>query len=239
MHALSIAPKRGAAPASVRPSKRPPTLKAIGERMREVRIRCGYSQSDVARLLDVAKQTISNWELGTAPPMLMSLIRFAAVTGIETSELLTGLSEDLAPADKALRRLAAASQLIPVHRIDIAGGLLMHALKDAQPDRFMATLHPHPPEAIAFTVQGNAMNERFVDGDVVTLVPVTMAEPGSLVLAHTDGRFVFRRFLPKIEGKVDGATLRALNPAYPDIEMRPGDAIVARMGEHVSVRHQD
>ncbi len=53
------------------------------------------------------------------------------------------------------------------------------------------------------------------------------------VLATVDGAFVFRRFLPKDEGRVDGAILRALNPDFQDVTMSPSDAILGLLKEHI------
>jgi transcriptional regulator with XRE-family HTH domain len=220
-----------------RPFAVPPSLTELGRRMREARLRRGYSQTQAALFLGVKKQTISNWELGTAPPGLINMFRYAAVMDIDVAELITGLSDDLAPTDVVRRRLSAASRLVPLYRdIEAAGELLMHAGAKVAPERFIAPLAKVADESISFAVTGKAMEPRFVDGDVVIVTPVTMAERGSLVVAYADGKYVFRKFLPKIEGKVEGAILRALNAEYLDIEMAKGDAILGRLDEHVSHR---
>ena len=121
----------------------------------------------------------------------------------------------------------------------------MHGLQGSdrlvsQPVQEYATVNEHPKDACAFLVDGNANAPRFSPGDVVTMIPMHMADRGSFVLAHVGGlhgKYVFRRFLPRQDGKVEGAILRALNADYPDIEMQKGDAIIARMGEHTSSQH--
>lgn len=216
----------------------PPSMKKLGARMREARGRRNMSQSDVARLLDLRKQTVSGWELGVSPPQLDNLIRFAAIMDMDMAELFHGLSEDLAPSDRLSRRLSAASRLVPLYEdIESAGAKIMHAEKRIEPASYIKTLVADQ-HAVAFTVKGQAMATRFSEGDVITVLPVTMAEPGALVVAWVAERFVFRKFLPKVEGKAEGATLRALNPSYPDIEMRKGDAVVARFAESVSSRQE-
>ena len=114
-----------------------------------------------------------------------------------------------------------------MHRIDA---------KTVEPMRRIATLVPHPPTALSFKIKGHAMEPRFVEDDVVSLVPTEMAERGTLVLAHISGEFHFRRFLPRTEGKTEGAILRALNSDFPDIEMKKGDTLLGRLMEHVSNR---
>ncbi len=220
---------------SFHPFKSAPSMTELGRRLRQARRLRGYSQQRVAHAVGVAKQTISNWETAEAPPGLASLVRIAAVLDVDPGDFFRGLSKDL---EMAPRGPANASRLIPLYAIETAGGILMNTIEagEAKPERHIQPLEVHAPNALAFTVRGNAMADRFVDGDVVTMEPCTMAERGSIVLASADKTVSFRRFLPKVEGKVEGAILRAINDDYPDIEMRKGDHILARLKEHVSTR---
>lgn len=215
----------------------PPPLTELGRRMGGARQRRGYSVTQASVLLDVTRQTIYSWESGAAPPGLLNLFRFAAIMDIDVAELITGLSADLAPTDVVRRRLDAASRLVPLYRdIEMAGNLLMHAEAKVMPDRFIAPLSKVTNETISFTITGKAMEPRFIEGDVVIVTPVTMANRGSLVVAYADGKYVFRKFLPKVEGRAEGAILRALNPEYLDIEMAKGDVVCAMLVETVSHR---
>ncbi len=215
------------------------TLTELGCRMRRARLRCGYSQTDAAALLNVSKQTVSNWEVGESPPQITNLFRFAAVMDIDVAELTTGLSDDLAVTDLSRRRRDAASRLVPLYRdIDAAGDLLMHTDTHTAPERYIAPLNRVADEAFAFVVTGNAMAPRYVEGDVVVVTPCTMAPRGRIVVAFASGKYVFRRFLPKVEGKVEGAVLRALNADHLDIEMGKGDAVLGTVAESISHRQE-
>lgn len=213
----------------------PPAMREIGRRIREVRLARHMTQTELARLLDVAKQTVSNWESGAAPPMLISLIRLAAVLNVNIAYVIGVTDLVIMPPEKSKE---ASNQLVPLYTIDIAGGVLMQTEIEPSTDRYVAPVAFHPRDAIAFTNVGKAMAPRFQEGDTVTISPQTMTEPGSLVLAYAGGRFVFRKFLPKVEGRVDGARLVAFNGDYPDIVMNgTKDAILGRMVEHVSHSH--
>jgi repressor LexA len=212
----------------------PPDWNELGKRMRMLRNKLGYSQTQIAAILSVSKQTISNWELGVAPPSLDSIGKFAAVAEVDMAELLTGLSHGL----RSLSGRKSATRIIPLFRnIQTAGKRIMR-LATVEPDRYISPLTEQSPQSVSFAVEDKANSPRFDEGDVITVSPVTMAQPGSMVLAYVDGRFVFRRFLPKVEGRIEGATLRALNAAYPDIEMRKGDSIAGLFSEHVSTRQE-
>lgn len=202
--------------------------------MRALRTRLGYSQTQIAAILSVSKQTISNWELGVAPPSLDSIGKFCAVAEVDIPELLTGLSHGL----RSLSGRKSATRIIPLFRdIQRAGKRIMR-LQTVEPDRYVAPFGDHNPLSVCFAVEDRANAPRFAEGDVITVSPVTMAQPGCMVLAMVDGRFVFRKFLPKVEGRVEGATLRALNTAYPDIEMKRGDSIAGLFAEHISTRQE-
>jgi transcriptional regulator with XRE-family HTH domain len=59
--------------------------KRIGERMqqarREARGGRGYTQQEMARLMDVTPITLSRWETGTRQPSFAALTRFAELVG--------------------------------------------------------------------------------------------------------------------------------------------------------------
>lgn len=212
----------------------PPDWNELGKRMRMLRNKLGYSQTQIAAILSVSKQTISNWELGVAPPSLDSIGKFAAVAEVDMAELLTGLSHGL----RSLSGRKSATRIIPMFRdIQRAGKRLMR-LATVEPDRYISPLTEQSPQSVSFAVEDRANAPRFDEGDVITISPATMAQPGTMVLAYVDGRFVFRRFLPRVEGRIEGAVLRALNAAYPDIEMRKGDSIAGHFAEHVSTRQE-
>lgn len=58
------------------------------EKIKEARLSRGLKQSDVAELLGVKKNTISNWENGKANPNIDSLIRLCEIYNVRCSTLL-------------------------------------------------------------------------------------------------------------------------------------------------------
>lgn len=216
----------------------------LGSRMREIRKLRGLSQSRLAQLAGVAKQTVSAWERGESPPQLNNLRRFCSATKVSMVQLWGNSSPDLSPFEDAHGRLNPASRLLTVYpTVSLAGNVLMHGSAAAMTDadmRAIVTVGVHPEGSVAFSIDNGANEPRFSSGDIVTLIPVKkMPARGSMVLAyiHELERYVFRRYLPRIDGQVAGAVLRALNDTYPDIELGRDDHILAIMGEHTSTRH--
>lgn len=60
----------------------------LGQRIYEIRSSLGWSQVDLAKRLNVAKQTVSNWENENIQPSIEMLIRMAKLFGVTTDYLL-------------------------------------------------------------------------------------------------------------------------------------------------------
>ena len=56
----------------------------LGQRIQELRFGCGWSQVEVAKRLQVTKQTVSNWENGNIQPSIDMLIRLAHLFHVST-----------------------------------------------------------------------------------------------------------------------------------------------------------
>ena len=60
----------------------------INERLRELRIKSGYTQSQIAKILNIDRSTYSYYEIGKTMPDVSSLLTLAKVFNISISELL-------------------------------------------------------------------------------------------------------------------------------------------------------
>ena len=63
------------------------------ERLLEVRKKAGMTQSDLAEKLDVSRQAVSRWEMGTAKPEFENLIAISNIFGVSIDYLLKGVEE--------------------------------------------------------------------------------------------------------------------------------------------------
>lgn len=64
----------------------------LGQRINELRLAAGWNQVDLAKRLNIAKQTVSNWENENIQPSIEMLVRLAKLFGVTTDYLL-GLDE--------------------------------------------------------------------------------------------------------------------------------------------------
>ncbi len=64
------------------------------QRLYEVRKQSGMTQSDLAEKLDVSRQAVSRWEMGTAKPDFENLIAISKLFGVSIDYLLKGEAEE-------------------------------------------------------------------------------------------------------------------------------------------------
>ena len=60
----------------------------FGDKLIELRKKNGYSQEELAEILNVSRQTISRWEVGTALPDAINLIQLSKVFEVSADFLL-------------------------------------------------------------------------------------------------------------------------------------------------------
>ena len=64
----------------------------LSQRIREMRQAAGWSQVDLAKKLNVSKQTVSNWENENIQPSIEMLVRLSKIFNVTTDYML-GLEE--------------------------------------------------------------------------------------------------------------------------------------------------
>ena len=83
----------------------------LGQRIHELRSAAGLSQEQLAERLNVSRQAVSKWELGTSAPDLDRLVLLGNLFGISLDQLVSGtLPEEHAAQEPDIRRLAAENR---------------------------------------------------------------------------------------------------------------------------------
>ena len=62
----------------------------FGQRLQTLRTAAGFSQEQLAERLDVARQTISKWELGISTPELSKLVELSELFGVSLDQMAWG-----------------------------------------------------------------------------------------------------------------------------------------------------
>lgn len=65
-----------------------------GELIRKLRIQRGFTQSSLARLMNISDKTVSKWERGLGCPDISLLLQLSNVLGVDTDTLLSGQLEE-------------------------------------------------------------------------------------------------------------------------------------------------
>lgn len=60
----------------------------FGLRLREARLAAGFTQTDLAGLVEVSQTTISSWELGDTEPNIVKIRRLARVLNVTVGFLI-------------------------------------------------------------------------------------------------------------------------------------------------------
>lgn len=84
----------------------------LGENIRDIRQKKGWTQDELAERLHVVRQTVSKWEKNLSVPDVQSLQRLAEV--LDTSvEILLGIGPDQTPTSE---QQEIAAQLAQIHQ---------------------------------------------------------------------------------------------------------------------------
>lgn len=63
--------------------------KALGEILKEYRVKCKMTQEFVAERLGVSRQAVSKWESGASDPSMSNLIALAKLYGVAIEDILS------------------------------------------------------------------------------------------------------------------------------------------------------
>lgn len=83
----------------------------LGKNIKLLRTALGWSQVDLAKKLNITKQTVSNWENDNIQPSIEMLVRLSKILGVTTDHLL-GLKTDTQIDVSGLSETAIAHLLL-------------------------------------------------------------------------------------------------------------------------------
>lgn len=170
-------------------------------RLKECREKAGYSQKQVAIMLDVAGPSVSNWERGKTNPTHENLARLAALYHVSVDYLM-GMETQPASSD-AIR--------VPVLGT-IPAGVPIEAIEDILDwEEIPASMANGGKEYFALQIHGDSMTPTYHDGDVVIIRRQDTCESGqdcAVIVNGSDSTF------KRVRRSLDGIVLQPLNSAY-------------------------
>lgn len=211
----------------------------IGEKIRVLRIKRGYSQAQLAELMGLKRSAISNYEQGIREPDLDTVEAFADFFDVSVADLLG--RDDYKHYTATFDISKANIPVQPYH--GFADRLAVSALEES---KLPSNVHPisalhhqrvpmigevaagepiYAPEEIgvyvdapvmcdaAITIKGDSMVPNYLDGDVVYIKCVPDVHEGAVAVVFLDDEATLKH----VYKRPTGLTLISDNPLHPPI----------------------
>ena len=107
----------------------------IGKKLKDARMRSGFTQESVAEKVNVSRQTISNWENEKSYPDIISVIELSNLYSISLDELLKGDEKMMEHLEESTNVVKSTRKLIGAILLNIITVILLVTLSMFLPDR--------------------------------------------------------------------------------------------------------
>lgn len=168
----------------------------FAKRLKELREQRGISQKQLAEHLQVAQGAVGNWESGVRRPTVKRLQQLAEFFGVSVDELL-----DTAP-----------KKGVPVPVLGVVrAGIPIEAVEEILDYEEIDAATASSGNFFALRVQGDSMEPRITEGDVVVVRQQADVDSGDVAVVLVNGNEATVKKLVKHE---NGISLVAFNPKY-------------------------
>ncbi len=201
---------------------------SIGSRIKKSRIEKGLTQDEVARLMDVTRGAVANWEHNRSLPPAKCFPRLAQVLGVSVAYLQMETdypySNEIPMPDDVLK--------IPIIATVKCG---TDGLAFEEDGGFINVQKKHGDDLRAFRCKGDSMIGAGIhDGDVAIVRIQDSVESGELAIVVINGD---EGTLKKVHIQADAIILESANPNYPPRVFTGVDkAIVHIVGKVIEIR---
>ena len=107
----------------------------IGKKLKDARMRSGFTQESVAEKVNVSRQTISNWENEKSYPDIISVIELSNLYSISLDELLKGDEKMMEHLEESTNVVKSTRKLIGAILLNIITVILLVTLSMFLRDR--------------------------------------------------------------------------------------------------------
>lgn len=107
----------------------------IGKKLKDARMRSGFTQESVAEKVNVSRQTISNWENEKSYPDIISVIELSNLYSISLDELLKEDEKMMEHLEESTNVVKSTRKLIGAILLNIITVILLVTLSMFLPDR--------------------------------------------------------------------------------------------------------
>ena len=107
----------------------------IGKKLKDARMKSGFTQETVAEKINVSRQTISNWENEKSYPDIISVIALSDLYSISLDDLLKGDRKMMEHLEECTNVVKSTQKLIGAIILNAVTVILLIALSMFLPDK--------------------------------------------------------------------------------------------------------
>ena len=107
----------------------------IGKKLKDARMKSGFTQENVAEKINVSRQTISNWENEKSYPDIISVIALSDLYSTSLDDLLKGDREMMEHLEECTNVVRSAQKLIGAIILNVITVILLVTLSMFLPDK--------------------------------------------------------------------------------------------------------
>ena len=107
----------------------------IGKKLKDARMKSGFTQETVAEKINVSRQTISNWENEKSYPDIISVIALSDLYSTRLDDLLKGDREMMEHLEECTNVVKSTQKLIGAIILNAVTVILLIALSMLLPDK--------------------------------------------------------------------------------------------------------
>ena len=107
----------------------------IGKKLKDARMKSGFTQETVAEKINVSRQTISNWENEKSYPDIISVIALSDLYSTSLDDLLKGDREMMEHLEECTNVVKSTRKLIGAIILNAVTVILLIALSMLLPDK--------------------------------------------------------------------------------------------------------
>lgn len=207
---------------------------SFGERLKQLRLSAGMTQSELGRYLGIGKTAISNYETGASYPDMLKLIDIATLFHISMDYLLGMKDKNKERPGDTLREDSDATyrfvSQIPILD-DVTDGLPKYLVTQAVDFIILSPPMDNVSEFFGLKVQDHSMDRtRILKGDTVLIHRQPFAESGETVLAMVEGEGpVIRKYI--LSDKRVHLLAHSTDQNCKSWHFRPGDPQLQILGK--------
>lgn len=183
---------------------------SIANNIKALREKYGLTQEQLGQIAGVSGKAVSTWELGVKVPRMGAVEKIANHFGITKSQIL-----DDTPTPK--RR----GVKIPVLG-RVAAGVPIEAIEEILDYEEIEPELAATGDFFALQIQGDSMNPRMVDGDVVIVRQQSSIQSGEIAIVLVNGNDATCKKITLHEN--GGITLVSTNPSFAPV-FYPADEV--------------